>query len=189
MKSLKLKIQNEAYVLDDGIVKVDHFINHMLDTKLLDEIGTEIALMYQGVTKVLTVESSGIAFACSAAMHLGYVPVVFARKTQSRIMGACVYKSIVKSFTKNVESTVSVDKAYLSSEDRVLIVDDFLAYGNALNGLADIVNESGATLVGCAVVIEKGFQKGRERLNKLGISVKSLANIKEIKNGEVIFDE
>lgn len=189
MDKLKNKIKNEAYIIDDSIVKVDHFINHMLDTKLLFEIGAEIAKEFKEATKIVTIEASGIAFAVATAMHLNNIPVVFARKSDSVIIGDYVYKEEVFSFTKQITKCIIVDKAYLSQQDKVLIVDDFLATGNALIGLSNIVNESGATLLGCAVAIEKGFQNGRKRLNKRGIKVFSLANITEIINNEVIFDE
>lgn len=189
MEKLKNRIQEEAFIIDNRVVKVDHFINHMLDTKLLDDIGKEFALMYPDATKIVTIESSGIAFACSTAFHLNHVPIVFARKSDSVILGNHVYQRKVFSFTKNVSKEVIIDKAYLSHTDKIVIIDDFLATGNALVGLSEIVIESGAELLGCAVVIEKGFQGGRKRLEDIGIRVDSLANIKSIVDNEVVFNE
>lgn len=187
MEELKKKIKNEVIVIDDNIIKVDHFLNHMLDTKLLNNIGKEFSVMYPSATKIITIESSGIAYACATAFHMGYVPIVFARKSDSVIMGNHVYKRKIFSFTKKVMKEVIIDKAFLSQNDQVIIIDDFLATGDTLKGLSEIVLVSGAMLLGCLVVIEKGFQNGRREVEKLGVSVDSLANIKEIVNDEVIF--
>lgn len=189
MEELKRRINEEGFIINDEIVKVDHFINHMLDTKLLDEIGIELSKLFPDATKIVTIESSGIAFACITAIHMNHIPVVFAKKCNSRIMGDYVYKTIIHSYTKEQDNLVIVDKAYLNPSDKIIIIDDFLATGSALLGLSNIVKDSGATLLGCAVVIEKGFQKGRDLLQSKGVTVKSLANIVNIKEGKVVFDE
>lgn len=188
MKSLQEKIQKEGYIIDDKIVKVDHFINHMLDTKLIFEIGKEFAKHFNGVTKIVTIEASGIAFAVATANALNNIPIVFARKSESLITSDELYSSKVYSFTKQKESTIIIDKKYISDEDNVLIIDDFLALGNAAMGLIDIVNQSKASIKGLGIVIEKGFQQGRKRIIDLGIPVVSLANIKSIKNGKIEFE-
>ncbi len=189
MEKLRNKIRNEAYIIDNRIVKVDHFINHMLDTSLVMEIGKEFADRFPDATKILTIESSGIAFAVTTAINLGNIPIVFARKSDSIVMGNHVYKREVYSYTKEVIKEVVVDKAFLSHTDKVVIIDDFLATGNALIGLSEIVEDSGAELLGCGIVIEKGFQQGRLRLEERNIKVISLANIIKIKNERVYFDE
>jgi len=187
MERLINKIREEAYVIDNRIVKVDHFINHMLDTKLVFEIGKEFGNLYPEATKILTIEASGIAFAVSTAFHLNNIPIVFARKSTSLITSDNIYSSKVYSYTKQIESNVIVSKDYLSSNDKVLIIDDFLAMGNALDGLISIAEQAGCEIVGCGVVIEKGFQKGRKNIEKKGYKVHSLANIIDIKNNIPIF--
>jgi xanthine phosphoribosyltransferase len=189
MERLVKKIKEEAYVIDNKIIKVDHFINHMLDTDLVFDIGEEFALKFPEATKILTIEASGIAFAVSTAFHLGHIPIVFARKNESLITTKKVYASEVYSFTKQKVSNVIVDREFLSSNDKVLIIDDFLALGNATNGLIDIAEQAGAEIVGVGIVIEKGFQQGRKELVKKGIKVHSLANIKSIVNNELIFEK
>ncbi len=187
MEELKRKIQEESYVIDNRIVKVDHFINHMLDTDLVFKIGKEFADEFRGVTKILTIEASGIAFAVATAFHLNHIPIVFARKSESLITNQDNYSSEIFSFTKQKTANVIVSKDFLNKKDKILIIDDFLAMGNALNGLVDIVNQSGATLVGCGIVIEKGFQGGRKRLEEKGIKIHTLANIRAIENNTVLF--
>jgi len=189
MEKLKSKILKEAYIIDNRIIKVDHFINHMLDTKLVFEIGKEFANEFSGINKILTIEASGIAFSVATAFHLDNVPIVFARKSASLITTDNVYKSKVFSFTKQIESTIIVDKEFLNPGDNVLIIDDFLATGNALNGLIDIANQANAKVRGVGIVIEKGYQGGRKRIEDMGIKVHSLANIKRIEDGKVVFEE
>ena len=187
MKTLQDKIQKEAYIIDDRIVKVDHFINHMLDTKLIFEIGKEFAKHFSNVTKIVTIEASGIAFAVATANSLNNVPIVFARKSESLITTDKCYSSKVYSYTKQKESTIIIDKKYISESDNVLIIDDFLAVGNAAMGLIDIADQANATIVGVGIVIEKGFQKGRDRIVEKGHRVVSLANISSIKDGKISF--
>lgn len=187
MDKLKKRIELEAYVIEERIVKVDHFINHMLDTELVLEIGEEFAKRFEGVTKIVTIEASGIAFALATAVAMNNIPIVFARKSESLITGVDLLKSEVHSFTKNKTNTIIIDKKYISQSDRVLIIDDFLATGNAAMGLVDLVRQAGAGIVGFGVVIEKGMQQGRDRLEQRGVRVESLANIISLKGNNIQF--
>ena len=190
MKLLKDRIQKEGKVIRENIVKVDSFLNHQIDTILMNEIGHEFFSRYKDekITKILTIESSGIACALTTGLQFNS-PVVFAKKHKSlNIDGEC-YVSKVYSFTKKTEYDVTVSKEYLTKDDNVLIIDDFLALGNALNGLIDIVNQSGARLAGVGVVIEKTFQNGGKEIREKNIRVESLARIKEISDKGVVFDD
>lgn len=189
MKELIEKMKKEAYVIDDRIIKVDHFINHMLDSELVFKMGKEFANAFKGVTKILTIETSGIAYALATSFHMDYVPVVFAKKIRGSQSSKQVYQSKVFSYTKQVESNISVDKNFLQESDHVLIIDDFLAKGEATAGLIDLVEQSKARLVGVGIVIEKGYEKGRKRIVDKGIKLRSLACIKEIKDGELVFEK
>ncbi|MGI6264426.1 MAG: xanthine phosphoribosyltransferase [Acutalibacteraceae bacterium] len=188
MKALEDKIRSEGTVLPGNILKVGSFLNQRLDADFLMEMGREIARLYdgQGVTKILTIEASGIAIAVAAgaAMHL---PAVFAKKHRSINVGADVYKTTVHSYTHGADYNVVVDKDYLSADDRVLIVDDFLANGAALEGLLDLVRQAGGTVVGAAIAIEKGFQPGGKRLRETGLRVESLAIIDSMEDGVLRF--
>lgn len=189
MELLKEKILREGRVLSGNIIKVDSFLNHQIDPVLVREIGKEFCRRFgdRGVSKVLTVESSGIPVALMTGLEMS-VPVVFAKKQKSANISETVYASTIESYTKATTSTVIVSKDYLSSKDRVLIVDDFLAEGQAVIGLSEIIRQSGASLVGAGIVIEKGFQNGCKRLRSLGIHVESLAIIKSIDDGKILFD-
>jgi xanthine phosphoribosyltransferase len=189
MKTLIDKIKKEAYIIDNRIIKVDHFINHMLDSKLVFQIGKEIADRFSGVTKILTIETSGIAYALAASFHMNYVPVVFAKKVRGSQSSITVYVSKVISYTKQMESVISVDKKFLLKEDKVLIIDDFLATGEASMGLIDIVKQSGAEICGVGIVIEKKYEKGRERIQEMGIDLHSLACVEKIVNNELVFTD
>lgn len=188
MKLLKEKIVKEGKVLSDTVLKVDSFLNHQIDPLLMKEIGEEFASRYseEVITKVLTIESSGIAPAVFLGLTIG-APVVFARKKKSLTLSNNLFSSSVHSFTKNETNEISVSKDFLSPDDNVLILDDFLANGEAVKGLLDIVNQAGANVVGVGIVIEKGFQKGGQELREQGIRVESLANIKSLANGKVDF--
>ena len=176
MQNLKERIIKDGYVIGDDILKVDSFINHQVDTKLLDELGEYFSHKFEGVTKILTIEASGIAFGVGVASHFGYVPLVFAKKSKSKILDERnLYTTVVDSFTKGTTNTVSVDKRFLKKGDRCLIVDDFMAEGNAALGLIDLCEQAGAEVVGVAIVIEKGFQGGRKRVEAKGIRVESAA--------------
>lgn len=188
MKALEEKILKEGKVLPGNILKVDCFLNHSLDVPFLLEMGKEIASLFenQGVNKILTIETSGIPIAFAAAQYMN-VPVVFAKKDKSGNISDKVYSSRVESFTrKNVYDAV-VSKEYLHEGDKVLVIDDFLAKGNALNGLMDIINQANASLAGCAIAIEKGFQGGGDELRARGVKVESLAIIETMADNSLTF--
>lgn len=185
MDLLKEKIKESGKVIGSNILKVDSFINHQIDTKLLDEIGRFIASKFQNVTKIVTIETSGIAFACAVARYYDFAPVVFAKKTKSATTSNDVYETSVYSFTKKQTFNVSIDKRFLNDYDRILIIDDFLADGNAALGLIDLVNQAKASVVGIGVVIEKGFQPGHQKLVDLGYHVEACATVLKLENGSV----
>jgi xanthine phosphoribosyltransferase len=188
MKFLKERILEEGQVISDRIVKVDSFINHQIDVNLFNEMGKEFKKRFNnvGVTKILTIEASGIGVACMAAQYFD-VPVVFAKKHEALNMDAETYETEVFSYTKNKSYRVRVSKKYLKPEDKVLIIDDFLAIGNAVVGLVDIIKQSGAEVSGVGIVIEKGFQGGRKIIEDMGIRVESLAIIESLNNGKIVF--
>lgn len=178
MELMENKIRREGKVLPGGILKVGSFLNQMIDTAFLREIGREIARLFDGcgVTKILTIESSGIAIAVAAGLEMG-VPVVFAKKHKTSNVDGSVYSTVVHSYTHNADYTVVVSSDYLRPGDKVLLVDDFLANGKALAGLALLVEQAGGELVGAASAIEKGFQGGGDAMRAQGIRVESLAII------------
>jgi xanthine phosphoribosyltransferase len=188
MRELEERIRRDGAILSDTILKVDSFLNHQVDTALALDIGKEFARLFadREITKVLTIEASGIQFAMAAGIALG-VPFVYAKKRKAVTQSASVYSSSVHSFTRGETYEVTVDQRYLGSGDKVLIVDDFLATGAALVGLVDIVRESGAELVGVGCVIEKSFQEGRGLLEAKDVRIHSLARIVSMKPGEVRF--
>jgi len=190
MKVLEERIRQEGLILSDKVLKVDSFLNHQVDTELALEIGREFGRVFadRPVTKVLTVEASGIQFAMATGIALG-VPFVYAKKKKAVTLTEQVYSAPVHSFTRGETFQISVSQKYLSPQDKVLIVDDFLATGAALVGLVDIVRESGAELVGVGCVIEKSFQEGRGLLEQMGVRVHSLARIGSMAPGEVHFLE
>lgn len=178
MELMENKIRREGRVLPGGILKVGSFLNQMIDTAFLREIGREIARLFDGcgVTKILTIESSGIAIAVAAGLEMD-VPVVFAKKHKTSNVDGSVYSTVVHSYTHNADYTVVVSSDYLRPGDKVLLVDDFLANGKALAGLALLVEQAGGELVGAASAIEKGFQGGGDAMRAQGIRVESLAII------------
>lgn len=187
MKELKEKIEEKGIVIGDDILKVDSFINHQIDTDLVFKIGEYLSSKFSGVTKILTIEASGIAFAIGVARYYNNIPIVFAKKSKSKTVDMnSVYQTNIKSFTRGIESIVTVNNKYLSEDDKVLIIDDFLAEGNAAIGLIDLCNQAKAKVVGVGIVIEKGFQGGRKRIEDLGIKVESCAIIDKFKDGKVI---
>lgn len=188
MQSLKERIKNEGRALPGGIIKVGSFLNHMIDTSLALEIAREFADRFKSerISKILTIESSGIAFAVLAGVELG-VPVVFAKKAMGSNTIGDAWTAFVRSYTKGTESSIFVSKQLLSPSDRVLIIDDFLAYGEAVSGLIGMVRQSGASLCGVGIVIEKAFEPGGERLRRSGVRVESLARISSIENGVISF--
>lgn len=191
LKLLKDKILNEGKVIDGKILKVDSFLNHQMDVRLFNEIGKEFRERFSNdvVTKIVTIEASGIGIACMAAEHFGNVPVVFAKKTLGANIVDETYSSDVHSFTKNQCYKVKIAKRFIDNSDKVLIIDDFLANGCAALGLIDIVRQAGAEVVGVGIVIEKGFQPGRKVVEEAGVRVESLAIIEKFDNDRVIFKE
>lgn len=189
MKELEQKILTEGKVLAGGVLKVDAFLNHQVDVKFASEMAKEWkkAFCDENVNKILTIESSGIALATPVALEFE-VPLVFAKKhVSSNIASSDLYKASVHSFTHGNTNDVVVSKKFLSPADRVLIIDDFLANGEALKGLIDICTQAGATVVGCGIAIEKAFQGGGDKLRKLGVKIVSLARIASMTNNEVVF--
>ncbi len=190
MKLLEEKILKDGKVFPGSILKVDSFLNHQIDTELLAELGKEFAKLYKdsGVNKVLTIESSGIAIAAFAAHELR-VPLLFAKKSQTKNIAGQVYTSKVMSYTHGKVYDIIVSKEYLNPGDKVLIIDDFLANGAALDGLIDVIKQSGAELVGCGIAIEKAFQDGGKRLRSQGIRIESLAKIASMDDSSLTFIE
>ncbi|ASB96784.1 xanthine phosphoribosyltransferase [Streptococcus equi] len=190
MRLLEERILADGTVLGETILKVDQFLTHQVDYRLMKEIGRVFADQYAdlGITKVVTIEASGIAPAVYTAEALE-VPMIFAKKHKNITMTEGILTAEVYSFTKQVTSTVSIAGGLLSKEDRVLIIDDFLANGQAAKGLIDIIHQAGAKAVGIGIVIEKSFQAGRQLLEDLGVEVTSLARIKHFDNGIVSFLE
>lgn len=188
MKLLEERILKDGQVFPGNILKVDSFLNHQIDVALLNKIGEEIKRLYGdcGVNKILTIEASGIGIACITAQFFD-CPVLFAKKTKTKNIASTVYKTQVRSFTHGVQYDVIVSKDFLSENDTVVIVDDFLAEGNALLGLIDLCNQAGAKIAGCAIAIEKGFQEGRNRVEATGVRVESLAIVDSMKDGTVTF--
>ena len=188
MKALENKILTEGRVLPGDILNVGSFLNQQMDVDFLMEMGREIAGLFakSGVTRIVTIESSGIAIAVAAgaAMH---VPVVFAKKHRSGNVSGEVYRTVIHSYTHGVDYGVVLAKDYLGKDDRVLLVDDFLANGKALEGLIDMVEQAGAELAGAAIAVEKGFQHGGDRLREKGVRVESLAIIDSMENGKLKF--
>ena len=189
MKLLEERVLKDGIIINNDILKVDSFINHQIDVELVREIAKRIKEHYKdlGVNKILTIETSGIAFAYATAEQMGDLPLVFAKKSKSATVGNDVYTAEIKSFTRNIKSTVTVNHKYLKRGDSVLIVDDFLAEGNAALGLIELCNQAGAKVVGVAVAIEKGFQGGRNKLEALGLKVYSAANVKAFVDNKPVF--
>lgn len=188
MRKMEEKILAEGEILSGGVLKVGSFLNQQIDTVFMREIGEEIADMFKGeeITKILTIEASGIPIAVSAGFAME-LPVVYAKKNKSSNISGDVYSTVVQSFTHGNKNHVIVNKEYISPDDKVLIVDDFLAHGSALTGLIEIVEMAGAKVVGCVAAIEKGFQLGGDRLREKGYRVESLAIIEEMDDIEITF--
>lgn len=190
MREMEQRILQDGSVRGGDILKVDSFLNHQLDWRLLDRAGWEFYRLYReaGVTRIVTIEASGIAVACAAARYFD-VPAVFAKKAKSRNLDGELYVSRVKSFTYGREYEITLAKKFLSAEDTVLLVDDFLADGMAMDGLLDICAQAGARVAGCGICIEKGFQPGGARLRGRGVRVESLAIVEHMdaENGSIVF--
>ena len=190
MQLLQDRIRKDGKIKEGNVLKVDSFLNHQMDIQLFEEIGKEFKRRFEGekINKILTIEASGIGIACVGAQSFG-VPVVFAKKNQTKNIAGDVYTTKVESFTHGRVYDIIVAKEFLGKGDRVLLIDDFLANGMALEGLAELVQLSGAELVGAGIVIEKGFQQGGDLLRSQGIRIESLAIIDSMneKTGEIVF--
>ncbi|MBD7907033.1 xanthine phosphoribosyltransferase [Sporosarcina gallistercoris] len=190
MQLLKDKIMKEGNVLPGDVLKVDSFLNHQIDAELMQAVGNEFAEKFAdaGITKILTLESSGIAPSVMAALQLK-VPVVFARKRKSLTQNSNLYSASVYSYTKQESNEISVSEAHINSHDTLLIIDDFLANGQAVLGLLEIAEQAGAATAGVGIVIEKGFQPGGAMLREKGLRVESLAIIESLENLQITFKE
>lgn len=190
MKLLEERIREDGVVKEGNVLKVDSFLNHQMDIELFNEMGKEWARLFadRPVTKILTVEASGIGIACVAAQHF-HVPVVFAKKTQSLNIDGEVYSTKIQSFTHKKIYDVIVSKKFIKPEDHILIIDDFLANGCALEGLLQIVEDAGAAVEGIGIAVEKGFQKGGDLIREKGVRVESLAIVESMDaaTGEIVF--
>ena len=188
MKELVERIKEDGQILDGNILKVDGFLNHQIDIHLMKQIGQEFYRLYkdENITKILTIEASGIAIASFVADAFD-VPLLFAKKSQSTNLGSDVYTSKVYSYTHNREYTITVSKKYMHENDRFLIIDDFMANGLAMQGLIDIVKKSGATLEGAGIVIEKGFQNGGQKIRDMGVRLESLAIVDSMTDDSLTF--
>jgi xanthine phosphoribosyltransferase len=191
MELLKQRILRDGRIKPGNILKVDSFLNHQLDINLFNEMGKEFRRLYQDekVTKILTLEASGIGIAAVTAQHFDNCPVIFAKKTKSKNLDGELLKTEVRSYTRGVTFEIQVAKRFFNKDDRVLLIDDFLATGQALIGLVEIIRQSGAELVGCGIIIEKGFQQGGELIRNMGVRLESLAIIDSIENNQIIFRE
>ena len=191
MELLEQRIMRDGVVKQGNILKVDSFLNHQIDVELLDQMGAEWARLFAGapVTKILTIEASGIAIACAAAHHFNNVPVVFAKKSQTKNIDGEMYRTRVQSFTHGRVYDVVMSRRFLGPDDHVLIVDDFLANGCALEGLIDICGQADCTIEGIGVAIEKGFQVGGKLIRERGFRLESLAIVESMDNetGEIVF--
>lgn len=193
LKLLEDRIVKDGIVKPGNVLKVDSFLNHQMDISLFNDMGKEFKRLFNDtpINKILTIEASGIGIACIAAQYFDNVPVVFAKKTQTVNIDGEVYSTKIESFTHKRVYDVILSKKYLSSKDHVLIIDDFLANGCALNGLLDIAQKAGATVEGVGIAVEKGFQRGGELIRQKGIRVESLAIIESMDadSGNIVFKE
>lgn len=193
LKLLEDRIVKDGIVKPGNVLKVDSFLNHQMDISLFNDMGKEFRRLFNDtpINKILTIEASGIGIACVAAQYFDNVPVVFAKKSQTVNIDGEVYSTKIESFTHKRVYDVILSKKYLSSKDHVLIIDDFLANGCALNGLLDIAQKAGATVEGVGIAVEKGFQRGGELIRQKGIRVESLAIIESMDadSGNIVFKE
>lgn len=189
MQLLEERILKDGKVFPGNVLKVDSFLNHQVDVELINEIGKEFYRLFKdcGVNKIFTIEASGIGIACITAQYF-HVPVVFAKKTLGKNIAADVYSTPIKSFTHGKTYDVIVSQEFLNKDDRILIIDDFLAQGCALNGLIELINSAGAEIVGAGIVIEKAFQQGGDLIRSEGVRVESLAKIESMTDdGKITF--
>ena len=189
MKAIEERILKDGRIINNDILKVDNFLNHQIDVSLVKEFARGVKEFFNKakVDKILTIETSGIAIAFAVAEEFDNVPLLFAKKSKSAIVDNNVFVTKIKSFTRNIDSEVTVSKQYLTKGERVLIIDDFLAEGNAAIGLIDLCKQAGAIPVGFATVIEKSFQGGRNRIEKEGVSVFAGASIKAFVDNKPVF--
>lgn len=190
MKLLEERIIKDGIVKPGNILKVDSFLNHQIDIKLMNEIGREMKEIFKDrkITKILTIEASGIAIASIAAQYFD-VPVLFAKKAKSQNLDGDLYTSVVRSFTYGKDYTITVSKKFINSDDHVLIIDDFLAVGSAMKGLIDVCGQAGATVEGIGIMVEKGFQEGGKYLRDNGYNLHSMAIVESMEDGKIIFRE
>lgn len=188
MRLLEDRIVKDGQIIGSDIVKVDMFLNHQIDVELLCEIGKEFRRLFSSekINKIVTIEASGIGIACIAAQYFS-VPVVFAKKGIHRNVGNDIYSGEVFSFTKGVTTQIGISKQYLTADDHILIIDDFLANGGAVKGLIGIAEQAGATVEGIGICVEKSFQPGGDELRKAGYHLESLAIIESIDDGKIVF--
>ena len=190
MKLLEERIRRDGNVKEGNVLKVDSFLNHQMDIELFNEMGKEFKRLFseQKINKILTIEASGIGIACIAAQYFN-VPVVFAKKSQSINLDGEMYSTKIRSFTHNREYDVIVSKKFLNKDDHILIIDDFLANGCAVQGLISIIQSAGATVEGVGIAVEKGFQEGGKLIRGMGIRVESLAIVESMdaNTGEIVF--
>lgn len=192
MHILEERIRKDGRILSGNVLKVDSFLNHQCDTLLQDKMGEEFRRLFSGkqINKILTIEASGIGIACAAARFFNFCPVVFAKKSKTSNMSDNLYKACVHSYTHNKDNIISVDKSFLTEKDKVLIIDDFLANGCAVEGLLELCRQAGAPVQGVGICIEKGFQDGGKRLRAENVNLKSLAIVKSMdeKSGTIVFE-
>lgn len=183
------RIIKDGKILEGDIIKVDSFLNHQLDIKFLNTLAEDVAKYFKNknINKILTIEASGIAFATVISENMNYIPVVFSKKKKTLNIGDSLWQSHVKSYTTKKDYMISVSKEFIGKDDSLLIVDDFLAEGNALRGLIDISKKAGANIEGISVAVEKGYQGGGDYVRKLGYDLYSLAIIDSIENGKFSF--
>ena len=188
MRELEEKIREYGTVLPGNVLKVDAFLNHQVDPQLMLHVGQEFAKLFadEGVTKIWTVESSGIAPAVMTGLAMN-VPVIFARKHKSLTLNQNMYVAVVYSYTKKTTNRISISKKYVSPDDKVLMIDDFLANGQAVEGMLEIADQAGVDVAGAGIVIEKSFQPGAKELRDRGIRLESLARIKSLKDNQIEF--
>lgn len=189
MELLKKRILRDGIVIENRILKVDSFLNHQMDIRLFNEMGEEFRnrFKHKVITKILTVEASGIGIACIVAQHFDNVPVIFAKKHNATNLDKDTYEAEIYSFTKEKTYKIRVSKKYINSDDKVLIIDDFLASGSAAVGLIDVIRQAGAEVAGMGIVIEKSFQGGRKIIEECGVELQSLAIIDSMTNNTVNF--
>ena len=190
MKLLEEKIAKDGTAIGTDILKVDMFLNHQIDIKLMNELGKELKELFKDrkITKILTIEASGIAIASIAAQYFD-VPVLFAKKAKSQNLDGDLFTSVVRSYTYGKDYTITVSKKFIGSDDHVLIIDDFLAVGSAMKGLIDVCDQAGATVEGIGIMVEKGFQEGGKYLRENGYNLHSLAIIDSMEDGKITFRE